>query len=403
MNEELLLSVAYANSDAPEAHHVNVVAKRTYCIQPGGRATLAPDQRPLVFEPSYRGPSAPEREAPPSADPDVFCHLKQGTDLVVQGAAHAPGGEARQMEVGVGVAASGSRPEAARRAWRSLRVVGPRRLVVRGGAVVAFGAPEPFDRVPVTYDRAYGGRDRWAHEEKHPDEEMAWLSKYSVHSFDELTHYNYPRNPCGSGYLVHASERALAELELPNVEDPARPLTPDMIVRGDARSWPTAPLPASFDWVEQSWFPRAAFVGGCPPHDCDPRTLPEVESGLVPRELVLDGQAATARLDAFSLRFFHGASRGLVLPTLRGDEVVVVAGMHRALAEVAIELPGEIPRVVLEVRGTAKELVPALRTVVVRMDDERIDVVWAARMPTDRALLPDESKRIRHAVEWRLR
>ena len=48
------------------------------------------------------------------------------------------------------------------------------------------------------------------------------------------------------------------------------------------------------------------------------------------------------------------------------------------------------------------ELEPALRTALVRVEDMRVDLVWAARLALEFPFTPQQAERVRHAVEWRV-
>src|SRR5260370_42246032 len=97
---------------------------------------------------------------------------------------------------------------------KTLRVTGDRVCKV-GALTISNTAPEPFERMPLTYERAYGGRDETADDPK-------------KHSWEV-------RNPVGVGFAVRSSN--LADKPLPNVEEPGRLLSRPAGVGPIAAHW----------------------------------------------------------------------------------------------------------------------------------------------------------------------
>ncbi|WP_394830336.1 DUF2169 domain-containing protein [Pendulispora rubella] len=384
---------------------LHAFAKRTYTFAPGHRPVVAPLQVPLHMEPSYYEATGQGSDAAPLTDPDVFCHQKAGTDVVVQGTAHSMNGPVPFMDVGVGIMGTSEPEKVARR----IRVTGDRRVEYRGeGNDVVFTPPEPFERMPLTYDRAYGGRDLWSPVD-HPDKEAIWLAKYSRSSSDELSMYVYPRNPAGRGFLVHPSRAAFDALELPNLEFPEDRLTPSRLCTGDLYQWPKAPFPAGFDWFDPSWFPRLAFLLSMgAPHACKAEDFCEVRSGVIPPELVAQPTEDTVLKFTPGApgqeRFYHGASPWLAVAPLTGQETIVLWGMHPTAPRFDIPLPTEVPQVLFELPdGRVVESEASLRTVVVRPDEGQLTMVWVARHAMSQPLTEAQVSRMRHAVRWRTR
>ena len=117
--------------------------------------------------------------------------IKQGCDLAVLGHAIVPGGRAvRSMSVTVRIGGFS----------QQLRVLGDRAWVPAGEGH-RITDPVPFNVMPLDYTRAYGG---WAH---HTDELGG----------------PYPENPDGCGFVVRKTN--VAGTRLPNLEDPAEPIT----------------------------------------------------------------------------------------------------------------------------------------------------------------------------------
>ena len=166
-----------------------VVVKATFTIHEGGRLTLADQQLPPLLAPEYHGvdgTSSLRYEAdlvPP----------KPGTDVVLNGHAHAPRGRAvTSVPVALGVGLH----------RKILQVTGDRvyrRTLV--GTVVP-SAPEPFVRMPIVYERAYGGHD--------------------TAPANPAEHSLFTPNPVGTGLV--ARRAALVGRPVANVEHPGTAL-----------------------------------------------------------------------------------------------------------------------------------------------------------------------------------
>ena len=250
---------------------------------------------------------------------------KPSTDVVLLGCAYAPAGSAvRELQVGFRVGP----------VHKLVNVFGDRRLTQRAGMSFV-SAPQPFLTMPLTYERAFGGWDR--------------------SDLDADRHGCEPRNPVGAFYRRNGV-KLNSDHALPNIEDP------DRLFRrlGDT------PPPAGFGFVAPHWAPRCALAG----------TYDEVWKDTLKPALPAD----------FDLRFFNGASPGLVTPAyLGGDEPVVVLNASPRGREM-FSLPG-VPAPVCDfvIRGRGAEtLQTRLDTVIVNMDVRRVFLVWRAHV-----ILPD--------------
>jgi hypothetical protein len=186
-----------------------VALKCTFDVLADGSTRISDDQPPVLRAPEYHGEPG---KSSVKYETDLVL-TKPTTDVIVVGHAYAPlGRPVEQMEVGCRVGPI----------TKVLRVTGDR---VWG----ALGAtrPEPFVKMPLVYERAYGGVDRKAH----PDRDWDW------------------RNPVGTGFAMsrdNASGSALPNIEYPND-----------VVSG----WKDRPRPAGFGVVASHWQPRVAFAG----------------------------------------------------------------------------------------------------------------------------------------------
>ncbi len=193
-----------------------VVVKATFDIQPDGSCRLAGTNEPVrQMAQAYGefGQSSLRYEA------DLL-GVKPTTDILVRGVAMAPESKrVTALDVSLRVGPINKR----------LRVTGDRvwEKGVLGG--IRMSAPEPFERVPLVYERAYGGWDRSASETKQ--------------------HRLEGRNPVGAGFAVRVEN--CAELRLPNIE------YPDQLIS----TWKDRPSPAGFNAIDCAWSPRRELAG----------------------------------------------------------------------------------------------------------------------------------------------
>ncbi|AUX41544.1 hypothetical protein SOCE26_029640 [Sorangium cellulosum] len=389
-------SLIHFTKDTEGKLRAHVLAKRTYRLLDGRVPEVAPEQLAIVREPLYEDGN---EDNPVAWEPDFYACPRTGTDVVVLGSAFCREGPRRELDVSVSVDLGGVKRSAPERVTRRVRVFGDRKVDWYEGSV-HFTDPEPFERMPLTFRRAYGGHDRAADEE-HPDDFASWLAKAGDLPMEDISPYEYPRNPAGKGYVVFPDRRALDGLELPNLEMPGALLTPENLVLGAAARWPFAPRPAGFGFTDQSWFPRNAFLGLSPSFEGELQEIPEVREGYLPPEL-LEGDITDHLGSPQNLRFFHAAAPWLVFPDFDGDETLRIANMHPSLPELVVPMPRERPLLLLEPHtGGAAELAPALRTVVVRPDEEQLVLIWVGTLPVDRPPTEAQYRKMRHAVKWR--
>lgn len=192
-----------------------VIVKASYVLTPRQQVEVAPEQEPVCLAPVFAG------------EPGVSSLLREsemvaehpGTDVIVIGSAHAPGGRPlRSLDVSVSVGSI----------FRRVRVFGDR--VWEGGILgVRMSTPTAFTAMPLLYERAYGGRV---------------ITDERTGAFQ-----HEPRNPIGTGFAVKA-EDAIGR-PLPNLEDPA-----DLV-----SSWRSRPKPAGLGPIPASWAPRLGRAG----------------------------------------------------------------------------------------------------------------------------------------------
>lgn len=245
-----------------------------------------------------------------------FAFVKPATDVVLIGHALAPHPGATTTQVGLLVGP----------VRKLARVTGDRRLTARLG-MSRMSPPEPFERIRLVYERAYGGWDRRAE--------------------DPVEHAFEARNPVGTGFRA-ASADADDEIAVPNIEDPEHPF----------QSYGDTPPPIGFGFIAPNWQPRLAY-GGTYDEKWDQTRKP-----LLPVD--------------FDRRFFNAASPGLIAPGyLVGDEPVVLLGVTPE-ERIAFNLPGVPPPVCqVDTRdGKRAVLQTNLDTVIVDADTRVVTLQW---------------------------
>jgi hypothetical protein len=319
----------------------SVLVKRTYDIRPGGRVTRAGKTRPLVQADEYYDDGDPEW-ATVKYETDL-ASFKLATDFVVIGKAIAPGGKAvPQLDVTVEVAEH----------RKTVHVSGDRRCVYRQNSVPTFTEPVPFTEMPMQYERAYGGNDSKS---------------------DPKAPFYYPRNHHGVGVVLKNAKETVEGLSLPNIEDPSDRLTPERIIIGEPDRWHQQPLPDGLVWFQRTWYPRCSFVGAMPAYVDVDTVLKEETLGLVPKGQI--GLSMQFKLPSFDIRFNNGASRGLALPHLAGDEKIRLTHLTPS-GSLAFQLPGEKPSIMLDIGLGENKLEPVLDTVCVRLEEMQVDLIW---------------------------
>lgn len=360
---------------------LSVLARRTYQIDARtGRCTLAPEQVPLqekVLLDVATGETI--------ADADLV-HWKPLTDVVVRGHVHLRG-SASEAVAGIQLGAY----------RKQLVALGPRKATVDAGGNVVFSPPEPFTKLALSFAYAYGGRDVVT-------EKVRGIPGAAHASFlpagtspEDLSPYLYPRNPCGRGFLVEATRASVEALQLPQLEGPEDRLTPARLAAGDPLRWPEMPVPQSLGWMSMGWFPRVGYLGVVPMHIPPPRPIAEIARGWAAKEIV-DPPVFPPRID---MRAANGASLGLQLPYLRGDEEGLLLNLRAGVESLKLKLPGELPRIWTDGRdGKMNETRPVIHTVVVEPDELRVSIVWRGNASARRVYLKEELERMPLRVEW---
>lgn len=255
-----------------------------------------------------------------------------------------------------------------------LRVIGDR--VVEGEpGDWHFSRPQPWDEMPLGWDRAYGGIDRGVLPD--PSNKEGILRALICHPGA------YPRNDVGRGFSVKGSHLPSKGMPLPNVEDARDLLTPERFDCPEPRLWHLQPLPAGLGCMPAHWFQRSICLGVVPgewPHQ-KAGGVPEEASGFLPRGFVEEQRRRGVADAIISPQFFQVSAPGM-RARLKGNERLALQGVdgERALT---VDLPGRPPRLVLRIPRGDVALNPRLFQVRWDVDDKRLTMIWGAGLPLD--------------------
>lgn len=350
--------------------YANLIVKFTYKISNGFCVLDKP-------EPLYHDMRDENIQPRLKAGTD-FWPIKLMTDVVVQGSAFAPGGTPiEKMEVSIRV---GKR-------LKRIAVFGRREIIWDRQGRPCIEEPEPFFKMPLIYENAYGGIDWRVAVEDAESPEMQLMLQTDHPGM-------YPRNPFGKGYLVVDGE--VPDMEMPNLEDPDDLLTVERLIVGDPALWYRQPLPWCFDWVHPYTFPRylyflddvdAWFPG---PEDED---MPEVQRGFLKRKYRSRPEVRSSDNGPHPM-FYQEASYGMIFSNLRHGEEIVITGMHPEKTEIAFRLPDAPPELEIEIEGSKEEVKPNLHSVICKPSEEKVILVYGGLRELQRLFIPGIHKHI---------
>ena len=341
VSEERPVQKIVLPGQSPEGEHIlGTLIKRTYDIVPGGRCTRAENDKKLISGDVFY---ADPMNSTVKFESD-FVPYKIATDVVLIGKAYAPGGQPVPMlTVSLRIGET----------CKELAIIGDRLagFITKRSAPV-FTDPQPFVEMELRYERAYGGVDIFS------DPKVACI---------------YPRNHLGRGFAVRNTKRSVDKLPLPNIEDPQNLLTPEGLCPGHFKYWERQPIPQGLGWFLKSWKPRAGFAGIMPADRPAEQEAREIYAQMVPSsQKAMFDQTQIPDMD---FRFFNGASDGLALPFLTGDEPVQLTHLDPQ-GELVFQLPGEKPKMGLDIGEGVQDLEVVLHTVQICLEDKQVDLVW---------------------------
>jgi hypothetical protein len=375
---------AFNVTNHPEGgSQVGLVAKRTYEVR-NGVCVVSPDQVPLVEVPETSPDGAILRH-----DVDLVLNRTR-VDVIVIGFARSRLARG-SFDARVRVAALD----------RRVRVYGDRRCVRDASGHLRFTTPSPVERVALDWANAYGGVDLAAAKKfGDPYEEYCGAAGQPYDA--RFGSFAYPRNRAGKGYLIEASDEALESCELPALEDPSQPLTPDTLSIGSIDNWPAGPPVAALGFQAYSTFPRGAMVGLLPPFDDSrypPESFFEVREGAVDATCLSQTASIGKRMN---IGVLQQAAVRMQATEVRPAERVELENIHPRHESWGFELPRELPEMVIRMPdGGNTPLTAKIRTLLLAPESDRVCITWVGEHREPTPVGPGKQAKIRHSVAWR--
>jgi hypothetical protein len=301
--------------------YVVVVVKGTFTLpRPGETPKLADEQVPLVDADQFTG--EPGRSA--TVVECDYALEKPRCDVVLNGAAYAPGGRAvDRIAVGLQVGS-----------WRKSFAVWGNREWRRAGVGYAPGAPEPFERMPISYDNAFGGTD--------------------ASMRDPAQHGTYLPNPVGRGWHKHIYPELVVGTPVSNTEE----------IRDPVRDPGGRYRPMAYGPIGRGWPSRIRHAGT---YDQD----------------WIDNVFPFLPAD-FDTRYFQCAPEDQQVAHPRGGEQVLLINLtpdgRREFALPTVE----VPIVFFRRRAERVEMRGTPDTLLFEPDAQRFSLVWRANLKLQR-------------------
>lgn len=317
------MKASYAMGMKPDGRELLVVVvKGTFNLpKPGVQPELAGQQADLVMADEFTGEpgfSAPRYESD-------FAPFKPRCDVLLNGSAYAPEGESvKRLKVELRVGSM----------EKSFTVVGNRYWRNWLGFIWR-SSPEPFVRMPISYDNAFGGADL-----SHPNPKK---------------HRFYPTNHAGKGFHSNLRKKAIHGKPLPNTEK-----------TGWSVRWPRSKWhrPMAFGPVGRGWQPRPKFAG-----TYDKNWVDNIFPFLPPD---------------FDDRYNQSAPADQQTDYLRGGEEVLLLNLSRE-GRTAFRVPTlEVPITFYPKNYEETKIVPLCDTLILEPDLDRFVMMWRAALPLKR-------------------
>jgi len=192
-----------------------IAVRGTFDIKADGTLEIAKEQEEVVMAPKFSG----EPLCSSLINDTDLPHKKLTTDILLSGCAYAPKGQIIEtLQVGIKVS----------NIQKILQVTGDR-LWLDSSSGISLSQIEPFEKMPITYERAYGGID--------------------FSSDDPAEHIGEARNPAGIGFAKEVEQ--LIGKPVANIEYPDQLIT----------DWRQKPSIAGFGAIASHWQPRVKLGG----------------------------------------------------------------------------------------------------------------------------------------------
>lgn len=312
MNLSPFCAERIVSMDKNGAEILILVVKATYDLPVSSvEPVLAQKQLPLEYADIYQGEpgkSSLRYEADMAME-------KTGTDVILVGHAYAKQIGDPYVDVSLRVG----------KLKKTVRVFGDRHWKTFFG-ISTISKPLPFQKIPLDYERAFGGIDT-----SNPNPKK--------HEYES-------RNPVGVGFRAKHSKLPVNGIKLPNIEDPKNLIN----------SPKNRPAPTGFGFISKNWKPRMDFQG-----TYDDNWLKR-RSPLLPED--------------FDKRFNSAASPGLITNDFFvGNEAVEIKN-----ASPTTYINSNIPNVLvvgsLLIDAKLCYMDMRLDTVVINTDSSNLIIVW---------------------------
>ncbi len=380
-------SLAWSGQDLVDNFLLGVIAKRSYQMC-NGSLVPHPSAVPTIAVEAQLGTHRRTQQIVIHRDSDHYAFLKPFTDVVLIGSAHAPKEATTSLETALRIGDLVKR----------VRVDGDRQLRVRQNGDLEATAPEPFTTMPLSWTRAYGGRDEAAEALLYPNraEIAAETNRFSADELSKLGAVSYPRNRLGRGFFIDVDRARLDGELLPNLMDPDDPVRPNRLLASDPDDWTARPMAGGYEAVDPLTFPRS-FLWGLGPVAVT-EGMGELRQGAL-------GAGDLTTMPIFPRRdprAFNAAAPGLGIARLKGNEKVTLWHLSARAEVLELGLPAERPQILIEPPGTRTfELDPVLGTVLIEPDEERVTMTWTGALPVAAPYRADQCEEMRHAVVWK--
>ena len=311
----------FVDVDKDAAEQLIVVAKGTWTLGEDGTLALADEQLPPSPLDEFHG----EPDASSIAREVELGPVKPATEVLVTGHAVAPRANTRAMDVRFTVG----------QVRKTVRVFGERHWEKKLGVIRVTDA-EPFDRVALVWENAFGGVDETP-KEKHRAGEA--------------------RNPVGRGFRAKGTQLAVNGEPLPSLEDPR-----DAVGKPGRKG-----TPACFAPICRHWIPRRHYAG-----TYDQKYLDNVFPFLP---------------EDFDERFHHAASADQIARDyLNGGEPVELIGLTQE-GKSEFALPSCRPTLTVQLRARTEDVPMVLETVGFDTDSRALRVIWKGKLRVHGELL----------------
>lgn len=307
-----------------------VAVKGTFDILLDGTTKLSEEQEKVVLAPIFSG----NPQSSSLLNDTDLPHKKIATDVLIQGHVYAPEGKpVTSLSAGFKVA----------NIKKILHVTGDR-IWFDSIIGTSISDPKPFIKLPITYERAFGGMDLMDDDEKKHDWDL--------------------RNPAGCGFATKANH--LIGKLIPNFEYPNELIS----------NWKQRPSPAGFGPIAGHWHPRVKLAGTYD-ENWEKTRLP-----LLPED--------------FNEKYYQSAPDDQqTTGYLKGGELIQLLNLTSNS-----KLQFLLPRIFLAFTtyfddGSQEEHRAVLHTVILKPDILKVVMVWHTHLPCHHKVLKLNNTNIR--------